>query len=212
MSVLNFLKTIYVASIQPQWTILSETGHNRLQNNQALPLAFQQLKELNISFFYLLWPSLKPTLIVWSAPPVHPILFIAFSPLLTPALSDFHTKEKLPKGNALFPIWALLHGTNSPYQQNPSSKPDYSSQPMDQTPKFFVSAASHTLPPSPILLTSLYQYMLCVCVRACVRARARARACVPMVTMNGCIIFLILCCSILSCSIVSLFLLLYIQN
>ena len=44
-------------------------------------------------------------------------------------------------------------------QQNPSlkfcSKPHYSSQPMDQTPKFFVSAANRT-PSLPFLLTYLY--------------------------------------------------------
>ena len=69
-------------------------------------------------------------------------------------------REKNPRAiKAPFPVWALSHGINSHtlyamLQQNPSSKlnskPHYSSQPMDQTPKFhcFVRA----------------------CMRACVRA------------------------------------------
>ena len=69
-------------------------------------------------------------------------------------------------------------------QQNPSSKlnsePHFSSQPMDQTPEFFDSAANHTS--TPFSVNNLpacvcLRASVCVCMCACLHVRASVCVC-----------------------------------
>ena len=124
----------------------------------------------------------------------HPVHCV---PLLTPAIFGFQNERKRFKGNALFLIQALPHGINSNtlyamLQQNPSSKlnskPHYSSQPMDQTPKCLLFSLPIVPPPNPHLhLTATqpppHRHFLLTCLYRCVRAarlpvRMRAHVCV----------------------------------
>ena len=132
----------------------------------------------------------------------HPVHWV---PLLTPTHFGFQNRRKSTKDNTFFSIRALSSGINS-YSvctlccnkilvQNSTQNHTFS-EPMDQTPKFFVTTASHIqLPPPLFLLTCLYWYVfacmhmvMCVCVHVCVLRNE---------WMYNFLKF-ILCCSILS--------------
>ena len=99
----------------------------------------------------------------------HPVHWV---PLLTPTHFGFQNGRKSTKGNAFFSIRALSHGINS-YPvctlccnkilvQNSTQNHTFS-EPMDQTPKFFVSTADRIQLPPPLFFVKL-PVLICVCM------------------------------------------------